>query len=58
MHCDGCAARVKMLLEREPRGVKRRFTEGQARVRYDQHAVSVARRVELIRSGGEASSSA
>jgi hypothetical protein len=24
MHCDGCAARVRMLLEREPRGVKRR----------------------------------
>jgi hypothetical protein len=29
------------------------FEEGQARVRYDQYAVSVARRVELRHAGGD-----
>jgi copper chaperone len=60
MHCHGCAARIKSLLEREP-GVRRaevRFAEGRARVRYNGHAISEARLREVIENGSFEASSA
>ena len=54
MHCDGCAARLKGLLEREPgvREAEVSFAEGRARVRYNEHAVSEARLRAVIETGG------
>ena len=54
MHCDGCAARIKSLLEREPgvRGAEVRLAEGHARVRYNEHAISVERLGEVIANAG------
>ncbi len=54
MHCDGCAERVKTLLERQP-GVREAsvsFADGLARVRYNGHAVSEDRLVAVIEAGG------
>lgn len=54
IHCESCAARLKALLEREP-GVREAsvsFADGAARVRYNEHAVSEDRLVELVERGG------
>jgi copper chaperone CopZ len=54
MHCDGCAARVRTLLEREPgvRAVDVSFAEGCARVRHNEHVVEVGRLVQLVETAG------
>ncbi len=54
MHCEGCAERITTLLEKEPgvRDAAVSFTDGQARVRYNPHAVHEGRLVELIEGGG------
>ena len=54
MHCDGCAGRIKTLLEGAPgvRGATVSFADGLARVRYNPHAVSEGRLVEVIEGGG------
>lgn len=54
MHCDGCAARIRTLLAREAavREADVSFAEGQARVRFNAHAASVERLVEVIEHAG------
>lgn len=54
MHCDGCAERIRTLLDREPgvRTARVSFAEGSAEVRYNPHTVSEARLCELIETGG------
>ena len=54
MHCDGCAATIKTVLEREP-GVQMAavsFAEGQARVLYDPQAIAEERLVAMIEKPG------
>ncbi len=54
MHCEGCAGRIRGLLTREPgvRHAEVSFTEGMAGVRYNPHAVDVARLREIIAMAG------
>ncbi len=54
MHCDGCAERITTLLQKEPgvRDAAVSFANGQARVRYNSHAVHEDRLVEVIEGGG------
>ena len=54
MHCDGCAERITTLLEKEPgvRDAAVSFADGQARVRYNSHAIHQDRLVEVIEGGG------
>ena len=54
MHCESCAARISTLLAREPgvREAEVSFREGHARVRYNEHAASVERLVEIIENAG------
>ena len=50
MHCDGCAATIKTLVEREP-GVKAAsvvFKTGEARILYDRAATSEGRLVAAV----------
>jgi copper chaperone len=56
MHCDGCASRVKRVLEKEPgvRNAEVSYETGEARVKYDDQAVSVSRFRELIERAGYA----
>ena len=54
MHCDGCAQRVRRVLEREP-GVRRAdvsFTDGEARVQYDGHTITADGLRELVERAG------
>ena len=54
MHCDGCAQRIKTLLEREP-GVREAavsFADGLARVSYNPHVASEGHLAEVIETGG------
>ncbi len=54
MRCDGCAERIQRLLETTP-GVRETavsFADGVARVRYNPHAVSEDRLVEVVERGG------
>ena len=54
MHCDGCAERIRTLLEVAP-GVREAsvsFAEGAARVRYNPHTVGEDRLVQVIEGGG------
>lgn len=54
MHCDGCASRVKRVLEKEPgvRGAEVSYAAGDARVKYDEQTVSPTRIRELIERAG------
>ncbi len=54
MHCDGCAERITTLLQKEPgvRDAAVSFADGQARVRYNSHAIHEDRLVEVIEGGG------
>ncbi len=54
MHCDGCATRITTLLEKEGgvRDAAVSFADGEARVRYNPHAVRKDRLVEVIEAGG------
>jgi len=50
MHCDGCAATIKALIEREA-GVKAAsvvFKTGEARILYDPTATSVGRLMAAV----------
>lgn len=54
MHCGGCAQRVKRVLEREP-GVREAavtFEAGEARVKYDEQAVTTDQLRCLIERAG------
>lgn len=54
MHCDGCAERVKRVLEREP-GVREAavtFAAGEASVRYDEQAITTDQLREVIERAG------
>ncbi|MBI4539410.1 MAG: heavy-metal-associated domain-containing protein [Gemmatimonadetes bacterium] len=54
MHCDGCAGRVKRVLEREP-GVRQAdvsYQAGEARVTYNEQTVSPDQLGELIEGAG------
>lgn len=54
MHCDGCASRVKRVLEMESgvRAAEVSYPAGDARVKYDEHTVSPGRLRELIKGIG------
>ncbi len=54
MHCDGCAANIQCLLERNA-GVKKAvasFKVGEARILYDSNAVTEEQLVAVIESSG------
>jgi copper chaperone len=54
MHCDGCAGRVKRVLEKEP-GVREAdvsFQAGEARVKYNEHSITPDRLREVIEGTG------
>ena len=58
MHCDGCANRVKGLLEKE-QGVREAevsFQAGEARIKYNEHSVTPDRLREVIERAGYAAS--
>lgn len=54
MHCDGCAARIRTLLSKEPgvRAARVSFAEGSAEVRYNPHRIGEERLREIIETGG------
>lgn len=54
MHCDGCAERIKTVLEREPgvRAAEVSFTNKQARVIFNPRSVDDGRLVELVETAG------
>lgn len=54
MHCDGCAATIQALLERNA-GVHKAavsFNDGHARVLYDPRSVTEAQLTAVIEKGG------
>ena len=54
MHCDGCASRVRRVLEKES-GVREAdvsFEDGEARVKYNEHSVTTERLRELVEGTG------
>lgn len=54
MHCDGCASRIKRVLEQEP-GVREAdvsYPAGEARVKYNEHTTGTERFRELIEGAG------
>lgn len=54
MHCDGCAGRVRRVLEREP-GIREAHVthdEGRARVKYNESLVTVERLKTLVETAG------
>lgn len=54
MHCDGCAERIKTVLEREPgvRAAEVSLTNKQARVIFNPRSVDDGRLVELVETAG------
>lgn len=54
MRCDGCAERIRTLLDKEPGVHEARvsFAEGSAAVRFNPHAVGEARLREIVETGG------
>lgn len=54
MHCDGCAERIRTLLEREPgvRHAEVSLTNKQARVKFNLRKVDEGRLVEVIEIAG------
>ncbi|MEE8436019.1 MAG: heavy metal-associated domain-containing protein [bacterium] len=54
MHCDGCAERIRTVLEREPgvRSAEVSFTNKQARVKFNLQRVDDGRLVELVETAG------
>ena len=54
MHCDGCANRVKGLLEKEP-GVREAdvsYQAGEARVKHNEPTVTTDRLREVVEGAG------
>jgi len=54
MHCDGCAAIIQSLLERQlgTQKVAASFKDAQARVLYDPQAISEDQLVAVVERGG------
>lgn len=54
MHCDGCASRVKGLLENEPgvRDADVSYEAGEARVKFNEHTVGADRLRQVIEGAG------
>lgn len=54
MHCDGCAATIQSLLERNAGVQKARasFKDGEARILYDSNVITEAQLVALIEKSG------
>lgn len=54
MHCDGCANRVKDLLEKEPgvREAEVSYAGGEARVKYNEHAVGADKLRQVVEQAG------
>lgn len=54
MHCDGCAATIQALLERNSgvRKVAVTFKDGEARVLYDPHSVTESELTATIEKSG------
>ncbi len=54
MHCDGCAHRIKTLLEKEPgvRDAQVSFSSGLAEVGYNPHVMTESKLVEIIDGAG------
>jgi copper chaperone len=54
MHCDGCARRLKTVLEREPgvREAQVSFAERRARIRFRPHGVEDSRLAQVIETAG------
>ena len=54
MHCDGCAERIKAVLEKTAgvREVSVSFALGQAEIRYNPHAVAQGQLAELVTQAG------
>ena len=54
MHCDGCASRVKSLLEKEV-GVREAevfYQAGEARVKYNEHSVGADKLRQVVEQAG------
>lgn len=54
MHCDGCANRVKGLLEKEP-GVRQAevsYSAGEARVKHNEHTITTERLRDVVERAG------
>ena len=54
MHCDGCANRVKGLLEKEP-GVREAdvsYAAGEARVKHNEHTVGTDKLHQIVERAG------
>lgn len=54
MHCDGCANRVKGLLEKEPgvREAEVSYQAGEARVKYNEHSIAADRLRQVVEQAG------
>lgn len=54
MHCDGCANRVKGLLEKEPgvREAEVSYQAGEARVKYNEQSIAVDRLRQVVEQAG------
>ncbi len=54
MHCDGCAERIRTVLEREPgvRAAEVSLTNKQARVKFNLRNLDNGRLVELVEAAG------
>lgn len=54
MHCDGCASRVKGLLEKEPgvREAEVSYQAGEARVKYNEHSVGTDKLRQVVEQAG------
>jgi copper chaperone len=54
MHCDGCAERIRTVLEREPgvRAAEVSLTNKQARVKFNLRNLDDGRLVELVETAG------
>lgn len=54
MHCDGCASRVKGLLEKEPgvREAEVSYRGGEARVKHNEHTVTTDRLRQVVEQAG------
>ncbi len=54
MQCDGCADRIKTLVEKETgvRGAEVSFSSGEANIQYNAHATDEDRILEIIVQAG------
>ena len=54
MNCDGCAATIKTLVEKQPgvQAVTVSFDEGQARILFDPKAIGDDRLIAVVQESG------